>query len=70
MVFGDLSRSEVEHLIDEWCFSERNRKILKRRYLDSIRIEPLSEEIGLSVRQIKKIISDETKRLMAHIKGE
>ena len=32
----DLSRSEVEHLIDEWIFSERDRAILKRRLLDGI----------------------------------
>lgn len=39
--FGNLSRSEVEKLIDEYIFSERDRKILKRRLLDGIRYEPL-----------------------------
>lgn len=41
--FGNLSRSEVEKLIDEYIFSERDRKILKRRLLDGIRFEPLEE---------------------------
>lgn len=58
--FGELSRSEVEHLIDEWIFSERDRKILKRRLLDGIIYEKLAEEFfdeyGLSVRQIKNIV--------------
>lgn len=58
--FGNLSRSEVEHLIDEWIFSERDRKILKRRLLDGIIYEKLAEEFydeyGLSVRQIKNIV--------------
>lgn len=58
--FGNISRSEVEHLIDEWIFSERDRKILKRRLLDGITFEKLAEEFqdeyGLSVRQIKNIV--------------
>lgn len=54
--FGNLSRSEVEHLIDEWIFSERDRKILKRRLLDGILYEPLAEEFDLSVRQVKNIV--------------
>lgn len=58
--FGNLSRSEVEHLIDEWIFSERDRKILKRRLLDGVIYEKLAEEFqdeyGLSVRQIKNIV--------------
>lgn len=53
---SDLSRSELEHLIDEWIFSERDRKILKRRLLDGVCYEPLAEEFELSVRQVKNIV--------------
>lgn len=52
----DLPRSEVSALIDEWIFSERDRRILKRRLLDGICYEPLAEEFGLSVTQVKSII--------------
>ena len=52
----DLSRSEISALIDEWIFSERDRKILKRRLLDGICYEPLAEEFNLSVTQIKSIV--------------
>lgn len=52
----DLSRSEMSALIDEWIFSERDRKILKRRLLDGICYEPLAEEFNLSVTQIKSIV--------------
>ncbi|MDE7398979.1 MAG: hypothetical protein K2N06_05560 [Oscillospiraceae bacterium] len=52
----DLSRSEISVLIDEWIFSERDRKVLKRRLLDGICYEPLAEEFGLSVTQIKSIV--------------
>lgn len=56
MKLENMSRSEVEYLIDEWIFNERNRKILKRRLLDGICFEPLAEEFDLSVRQTKNIV--------------
>lgn len=64
----ELPRSEIEHLIDEWIFSERDRKILKRRLLDGICFEPLAEEFDLSVRQVKTIVYKQQEKLFAHIK--
>jgi hypothetical protein len=64
----DLSRSEWEHLIDEWIFSERDRAILKRRLLDGIRIEPLAEEFDISVRQMNYIIASGQDRIFSKIK--
>lgn len=63
----DLSRSQWEHLIDEWIFSERDRAILKRRLLDGICFEPLSEEFDLSVQQTKTIVYKSQKRLFKHV---
>lgn len=57
----NLSRSEMEHFIDEWIFSERDRRILKRRLLDGICYEPLAEEFDLSVRQVKTIVYKQQK---------
>lgn len=70
MTFRNVSRSELSRLIDEWIFSERNRKILKRRYLDGICFEPLAEEFDLSVRQVKKIVAEGNKVLKAHMASE
>ena len=53
---ANLSRTEVEKLIDDWVFKERDRNILKRRLLDGICYEPLAEEFDLSVRQVKNIV--------------
>lgn len=64
---ADLSRSEWERLIDEWIFSERDRAILKRRLLDGICFEPLSEEFNLSVNQTKTIVYKATGKLIKHI---
>lgn len=62
-----LSRSEWEHLIDEYVFSERDRAILKRRLLDGICFEPLAEEFELSVRQTKSIVLKAQERLFSRI---
>ena len=59
----------LEFLIDEWILSERDRAILKRRLLDGICYEPLAEEFGLSVRQIKTIVYRAQEKLFAHIPG-
>lgn len=63
----DLPRSEIEHLIDEWIYSERDRKILKRRLLDGICFEPLAEEFDLSVRHTKTIVYKAEEKLFKHI---
>ena len=48
--------SEIEHIIDEWIFNERNRKIAKRKLLDGVTFEKLAEEFDLSVQQVKTIV--------------
>ena len=61
--FSNMTRSEIEKLIDERVLHERNRNILKRRLLDGICYEPLAEEFDLSVRQIKNIVYKAEDRL-------
>ena len=51
-----LSRSDWEHLIEEWILSERYRRILKRKILDDWSHERIAEREGLSVNGVKKII--------------
>lgn len=64
---GDKPRSEIERLIDEWIFNERDRAILKRRLLDGCCYEPLAEEFDLSVRHVKNIVYKAQERLYKHI---
>ena len=63
----ELSRSQIELLIDEWILHERNRAILKRRLLDGITYERLAEEFDMSVRQIKQIVYKSELILFRHI---
>lgn len=62
-----LSRTQIEALIDEWVFSERDRKLMKRRLIDGICIEPLGEEFEISPRQVHRIVKENTRKL--HEKG-
>ena len=50
------TNSEIKILIDEYVHSERDRKILVRRFCDNICFEPLAEEFDLSVRHVKNIV--------------
>lgn len=52
----EYTNSEVMRTIDERIHSERDRAILKRRFIDGICFEPLAEEFDLSVAQIKRIV--------------
>jgi hypothetical protein len=62
----DIGRSAMAELIDEWCFSERDRAILKRRFLDGVCFEPLAEEFDLSVRQVKTIVYKQGAKVFKH----
>ena len=63
----DISISELSHLIDEWIFSERDRKILKRRLLDGITYEKIAEEFDMSPRQISTIIYKGTQKVVSKL---
>lgn len=54
-----LDADTINDLIDKHIVgrhAERNRDILKRRLIDGICYEPLSEEFDLSVRQTQNIV--------------
>ncbi len=63
----NLSNSEISYLIDEWIHSERDRKILKRRFIDGIVYEHLAEEFDLSVVKTKTIVYNGEKELIKRL---
>lgn len=63
----DYTNSQISSVIDEHIHSERDRSILKRRLIDGICYEPLSEEFGMSVRQIKNIVYKLQDRIFKYI---
>jgi len=67
MNLDDITNSEIDRLINEYIHSERDRKILHRRLIDGICYEPLADEMGMSVRQIKNIVYKAEIRLFRHL---
>ena len=51
----DYTNSGMAWLIDEYIHSERDRMILRRRYLDGITQEAIANEFQMSKRQIQYI---------------
>lgn len=67
MNLDDITNSEIDRLINEYIHSERDRKILHRRLVDGICYEPLADEMGMSVRQIKNIVYKAEVKLFRHL---
>ena len=64
----DLSSDEIKDLIEQWVKNARDRRIVKRRLIDGIHYEDLSEEFGLSVRRLKDIVYGCEKTIRQHEK--
>ena len=63
MKVPDLSRNEIDYLIEQWVFNERDRALVRRKLFDSVTFERLAEEFDLSVRQTKNIYYKWTKKI-------
>ena len=63
----EYTNSQIREVIREHIHNERDRKILFRRLVDGICFEPLAEEFGLSVSQVKRIIRKNTEILFRKI---
>ena len=66
--YDNISITQINHLIDEWIRNERDRALLKRRLIDGIGYEQLSEEFYLAPQRIKVIIYRAEAQLYNHIK--
>ena len=63
----EYSNSQISYLIDEWIHSERDRNILKLRYIDGLTFEKIAETSDMSVRQVKRIIYKSEMTLFRHL---
>ena len=66
---SDITNSQIEHVIDEYIHSERDRLIMKRRLIDGICYEPLAWEFNLSTVSIKKIVYKCEKIIFRHLRS-
>ena len=63
----NLSRSELQYLIDQWIFNERHRIILADRLFNGTTYEMLAEKYGISTQQVKNIVYKAMDRLEKHL---
>ena len=63
----EYTNSQVRDLIDEHIHSERDRRIMRRRMIDGIRLETLAEEFELSTVQVGRIVRREQTRILKMI---
>lgn len=63
----NLSRSELQYLIDQWIFNERHRLILSDRIFNGTTYERLAEKYDLSTIQVKTIVYKAMDRLEKHL---
>lgn len=50
-----ITVSALRHNIDERIFSERDRTVLKRRYIDGLTYKEIADENYMSEKQIRRI---------------
>lgn len=63
----DYTNSQISALIDEHIHSERDRRIMKRRFIDGVCFEPLAEESELSVQRVKSIVYKGWNKLLRYL---
>ena len=63
----NLSRSDLQYLIDQWIFNERHRLILADRLFNGTTYERLAEKYDLSTQQVKNIVYKAMDRLEKHL---
>lgn len=69
----EISNPEIEHAIDMWIHSERDRIILKKRLIDGYTFQKISDylydeyNIELSVRSVSRIIPKIEAVLFKHL---
>ena len=66
---AEISNSCISAVIDEWIHSERDRAILKRRYIDGLTYERIADEFDLSERHVKSIVYKHENAIFKHLKA-
>lgn len=64
-----ITNSQIKDAIDDYIHSERDRALLKRRFIDGICFESLAEEFDLSVVQTKRIVYKQGDKVLMKIRG-
>ena len=63
----EYTNSHIAGVIDEYIHNDRNRAILKDRFVDGWTYERIAEHYDMSVRHIKRIIYTSQDELFKHL---
>ena len=63
----DLSRSQIEHLIDEYLFVARDREVAKARWLDGLTFSEIATKFSISEHGAMDIIRKARERVLSHV---
>lgn len=65
--FRDYTNSEIILLIVEHIHNERDRKILKYRFVDGYTYEQIGEKVDLSTQRVKTIVYKAEQKLLKYL---
>lgn len=54
--FSDLKNSELSALIDDWIRDDRNREILKDRFINCLTFDEIADKYCICERHVKRIV--------------
>lgn len=63
----NLSMDELQRMIDQWIFNERNRLILADRLFNGTTYDRLAEKYDLSPQQVNNIVYRAMDKLEKHL---
>lgn len=71
-IHGEYSVSEINNVVDEWIYgqyAERNREILKCRFIRGLTIEATAEEMELSDTCVKDVVYKYADLVQRHLES-
>jgi DNA-directed RNA polymerase specialized sigma subunit len=66
--FSTLTNSQLSALIDDWIRDERNREILKDRFIKCLTFDEISDKYCICERHVKRIVYKYGDNLLSKIK--
>lgn len=63
----EYTNSQIAQVIDEYIHNQRDRDVLKSRFIDGLTYEKIAEKYELSVRYTKTIIYKQQDVIFKHI---
>ena len=63
----EYSNSQIREIIEDWIHNDRDRIILSLRLIEGRTFEQIAEQVGMSYRQVRRIVYKLQKQLFKHL---